>query len=72
MREPMSKEEILEAIKECAKKLGHPPSISELVKMKPVTKAAIYRKFGNYRNALAMCGMERTGPGYQTELRDVF
>jgi HNH endonuclease len=72
VQETMTKEEIMKAIQECAAELGHPPSISELLKMKPVAKAAIYRKFGNYRNALALCGMERSGPGYQTELADVF
>jgi hypothetical protein len=72
VQETITKEEIMKAIQECAAELGHPPSISELLKMKPVAKAAIYRKFGNYRNALALCGMERSGPGYQTELADVF
>jgi hypothetical protein len=72
MKEVMTKEEILKAIKECAKKMGRAPSLGELAKMKRVAKAAVYRKFGKYQNALEMCGLERTGPGYQTELRDVF
>ena len=56
---------------ECAKKLGRAPSLGELTKMKRVAKAAVYRKFGKYQNALEMCGLERTGPGYQTDLREV-
>jgi hypothetical protein len=72
MQETITKEEILQAIKECAEELGRAPSISELQKMKGVAKAAIYRKFGNYKTALELCGLERTGPGYQTELRGLF
>jgi Homing endonuclease associated repeat len=72
MRKLVTKEEILKTIQECAKELGHAPSIGELLKMSPIHKAAIYRKFGNYQNALALCGLERSGPGYQTEMRDVF
>ena len=72
MKETMTKEEILKAIKECAKELGRAPSLGELAKMKRVAKASVYRKFGKYQDALATCGLERTGPGYQTDLRDVF
>jgi hypothetical protein len=72
MKEVMTKEEIFKAIKECAQELGRAPSLGELAKMKRVVKAAVYRKFGKYQNALEMCGLERTGPGYQTDLRDVF
>src|SRR6202012_5987001 len=59
-------------IQELAAELGHPPSLSELVKMSPVTKASVYRKLGNYKNALTICGLERTGPGYQTEMGELF
>ena len=68
----MTKEEILKAIKECAAELGRAPSLGELIKMKRVVKAAVYRKFGKYQNALEMCGLERTGPGYQTDMRRLF
>jgi hypothetical protein len=73
MQSVISKEEILLAIKECAAELGHPPSMGELLKMRPIiNKATIYRKCGNYQAALAQCGMERTGPGYQTDLQSLF
>ena len=67
-----SKEEIIAAIKECAEKLGHAPSISELQKMKGVLKGTIYSRFGRYRAALEACGLERSGPGYQTDPRMLF
>lgn len=72
MQERITKEAILQAIKECAEELGRAPSLVELTKMKAVAKAAIYRKFGNYRAALDLCGLERSGPGFQTDLRGLF
>jgi len=72
MNEIMTKEAILEAIKKCAEELGHAPSLSELVRMTAVTKASIYRKLGNYRHALDLLGLERTGPGYQTDMQSLF
>jgi hypothetical protein len=68
----MTKDEILQAIKDCAAELGRPPSISELVKMTPVHRASLYWKFGGYRHALAACGLEKSGPGYETDLRSLF
>jgi hypothetical protein len=67
-----TKEEIMKAIKECAAELGHAPKIVELIKMRPINRGCIYRRFGNYRDALAACGMEGSGPGYQTELQCLF
>ncbi|HEY1939575.1 MAG TPA: hypothetical protein VGJ33_16715 [Candidatus Angelobacter sp.] len=68
----MTKEEILQAIKQSAAELGHAPSIGELVKRTRISKQCLYRNFGNYRNALALCGLERTGPGYQTDMEGLF
>jgi hypothetical protein len=72
MQKTHSKEEIIAAIQECAQKLGHAPSISELQKMKGVLKGTIYNRFGNYRAALEACGLERSGPGYLTDPRVLF
>jgi len=71
-KEPVAKEQIMKAIKECAAKLGRAPSISELVKMTGMHRACLYRKFGGYRNALGACGLEKSGPGYETDLRSLF
>jgi len=72
VKELMTKEEILQAIKQCATDLGRAPSITELVKMTQVHRASLYRKFGGYRHALAACGLEKSGPGYETDLRSLF
>lgn len=72
MKEFMTKEEILQAIKDCAAELGRAPSITELLKMSQVHRASLYRKFGGYRHALAACGLERSGPGYETDMRSLF
>ena len=71
-KQGVTKEEIMKAIKECAAELGHAPKITELIKMRPINRGCIYRRFGNYRDALAACGMEGSGPGYQTDPECLF
>lgn len=68
----MSKEEIIAAIKECAEKLGHVPSFSELQVTMKVSKRAIRMHFGTYMNALKACGLERRGSGYEVSQRTLF
>jgi hypothetical protein len=70
----MTKEEILEAIQECARKLGHVPSQTEARKMKGITLPMIRRNFGTYTQLLTECKLERHRQGRkldtETLLRD--
>jgi hypothetical protein len=68
----MSKEEIIAAIKECTEKLGHVPSFPELQVTMKVTKRGIRANFGTYTEALATCGLERRGAGYELSARTLF
>ena len=68
----MTKEEVITAIKECAEKLGHVPSLAELVGMTAVTKRMIRKHFITYALALQACGMERTGCGYSATMETLF
>jgi len=68
----VNKEEIITAIKECAAKLGHAPTSSELSRLANVTKYDIVKSFGTYKEALDACGMEGRGAGYEVALRELF
>ena len=70
----MTKEEILEAIQECARELEHVPSQTEVRKMRGITVPMIRRNFGTYARLLTECKLEprRNGQRLETEtlLRD--
>ena len=68
----MTKQQIIDAIKEWTEKLGHVPSHVELLKYADVSRKAVRRHFVNYRAVLAECNLTGTGSGYKAELPDVF
>src|SRR5690349_5611766 len=71
-KEPMTKEEIIAAIKECAEKLGHAPSYPELRGHFRVNEKTIRRHFGKYKWALDACGLEPYGAGYEIPMEKLF
>jgi hypothetical protein len=62
--EMMSKQEILKAIRVCAKKLGRNPSLRELRKMSGINETELYRKLGNLKKALTAAGLKAGGSGF--------
>jgi hypothetical protein len=70
----MTKEEIVKAIRVCAKKLRRNPSLRELRAMSGVTTKHVYKRLGSLRKALQVAGLEGIGPGFspaeETVLRD--
>src|SRR5262249_22687965 len=60
------------AIKGCAEKLGHAPSLGELHGMTGVTKRSIRRHFCIYVMALQACGLEKSGCGYYLSTKTLF
>ena len=68
----MTKEELIAQIQECAARLGHCPSIPELNENAKITLSTLRKNFGTYSKALVECGLERKGPGYKVELKDLF
>jgi hypothetical protein len=60
----MTKEEILTAIRVCAKKLGRNPNRRELEAMAGVTAKVLYNRLGSMRKALEEAGLEVIGPGF--------
>ena len=57
----VTKEEMIAAINECAARLGHAPSSTELRKSANVNKYDIRKYFGTHIKALDACGMEARG-----------
>ena len=67
----MSKEEVIAIIQQCAKDIGHVPSLLELLKISPVRRHAIRKNFVSYREALVQSGLERQGT-YRLDLGSLF
>ncbi len=68
----MSKEEIIAAVKECAARLGHTPSVAEFRKNTRVSKNDIRTTFGSYKRLLLASRLERGGGGYIVSLESLF
>jgi hypothetical protein len=70
----MTKEEIVKAIRSCAKKLHRNPSLRELRTMAGVPTKHVYKRLGGLSKALQTAGLEGIGPGFspaeETALRD--
>jgi len=70
----MTKEEIVKAIRVCAKKLRRNPNLRELRAMAGVPGKHVYKRLGSLRKALQTAGLEGIGPGFspaeETALRD--
>jgi len=67
----VSKEEVIAIIQQCAKDIGHVPSLLELLKISPVRRHAIRKNFVTYREALEKSGLERRGT-YRLDLGSLF
>jgi hypothetical protein len=68
----VTKEEAIAAINECAARLGHAPTSTELRKSANLGKYDIRKYFGTYAKALDACGMEARGAGYEVTLKTLF
>jgi hypothetical protein len=61
----MNKQEILKAIRVCAKKLGRSPSLGELRRLAGVNGSRLDKEFGSLSKALAAAGLEAVGSGFE-------
>jgi hypothetical protein len=68
----MTKEEMTEAIKECAAKLGRIPTLQHLETMAGLTKKQIRKTLGVYKHFVAACGLEGRGCGHQVPMHTLF
>jgi len=68
----MTRQQIIDAVVECAKRLGHAPSHVELMQLASVSRKTVRRHFSNYGALLAECNLSGTGSGYKAPMDDVF
>jgi hypothetical protein len=71
-KKTMTKQQIIDAVRECAEKLGHTPSHVELMMHASVSRKTVRRHFSNYGALLAECNLSGTGSGYKAPMEDVF
>jgi hypothetical protein len=71
-RKEMTREEIIATVLNCTQEIGHAPSVGELLTRTKVSIYAIRKYFGNYRQVLEACGLERGGSGYTVGLESLF
>jgi Homing endonuclease associated repeat len=70
-RRTLTKEEVIEAIKKLAQKLGRVPLLRELLNTRKVSLKGRHRTFVTYRNALLACSLEPPGR-YKITLKELF
>ncbi len=68
----MTKQEVIAAILVCAEKLGHVPSIPELMKHAGIDRPQVRKYFGNYELALEECNLEIPERGRKVEMDRLF
>jgi hypothetical protein len=69
---PMTREEVMQAIQECRQQLGRTPSQVELQKMTEVRQGHVQKHFGFYTRALNACNLEPCSAGNPLPLEKLF
>ena len=67
----MTKQQIMDTVRDCTKKLGHVPSHRELTRMTLVNRRQIRWHFGNYTRLMRECNLEKRGGGMKVEMDDL-
>lgn len=68
----MTREEIMEVIRQAAEQAGKAPTFKELMQAKRLTQYDIRKHFGVYAAALNACGLEASGSGHETTMAQLF
>src|SRR4029077_12305407 len=63
----MTEQNILNAIRVCAKKLKRNPNLRDLRLMAGVQEKAVYRRVGGLRKAFELAGLQAIGPGFKPD-----
>ena len=67
----MTKQQIMDTVRDCMEKLGHVPSHRELTRMSMVSRKQIRWHFGNYTRLMRECNLEKWGGGIKVEMDDL-
>ena len=68
----MSREEVMNAIRQTAEEKGRVPTLTELLEMKRLSQYDVRKHFGVYASALHACGLQGRGSGYELNMRQLF
>jgi hypothetical protein len=68
----MTRDEVIAAVHECARKLGHTPSFPELQFATKVTTRTMKTHFGTYSKTLEACGLSRESAGFRVSMQTLF
>jgi hypothetical protein len=71
-KQAMTKEEMTQAIQECAAKLGRIPTAQNLQEMVGITRSQIRKQLGSYKQFVETRGIEGRGSGHKTSLHALF
>jgi hypothetical protein len=69
---PMTREEVMMAIRECREQLGHTPSLVELMRTTEVRQGHVQKHFGFYTRALNACNLQGSSGGNPLPLDKLF
>jgi hypothetical protein len=72
VKSKISREDIVQAMQECAAELRRRPGLNELTKMRGISRDLVYARFANYKAALEACGMDSSGGGLAIEMKQLF
>ena len=68
LERPVTKEEVIAAIRACARKLGRIPTKKELRELAGISEKRVSNRFGSLGQAIREAGLEPSGPGYQLKV----
>ena len=68
----MSREEVMDVIRQANQEMGRVPTFKELRQAKRLTQYDIRKNFGIYTAALHACGLEALGSGHDAGMRNLY
>jgi Homing endonuclease associated repeat len=68
LEHPVTKEEVITAIRACARKLGRIPTKKELRELTGISEKRVSNRFGSLGQAIREAGLEPAGPGYHLKV----
>ena len=71
-KKPISKEEVIQIVRDLAEKLGRAPSTYEIETMTRITRQQIRRRFGNLTNILRACELGKPSAGLRIPTSALF
>ena len=68
----MSRDEVIDVIRQTTEELGRVPSMNELITTNRLSRYDLRKHFAVYTSALEACGLQRHGQGYELSMGHTF